>query len=451
MPTDSKPKKIEYEFGGPAGALCTTIALPIVILLLLHWAELGRLDFGFLQAFASSDKKFWEAVVESSVLCPSCSGEGRRILLKSATGAVAYFLFQVFLERALPCELVEGSPIKGDKSNRLTYRISGHLQFWVTLVGAQVAWPSWHEESQTMQFGMAPLTVLYDLYAELAFATILLCFGLSLYLYLSSFQGDRILAEGGNSGNAVYDYFIGRELNPRIGSFDWKEFCELRPGLIFWVLLNISCMIKQHNNIGYVSGSMVLINVFQGIYVWDALYQERAILTTMDITTDGFGYMLCFGDLAWLPFTYSLQAKYLVNHDPHLSYAALAAILCIHILGYSIFRGANGQKDAFRRNSDDSSVAHLKFLQTKRGTKLLTSGWWGMARKINYTGDWIMGLSWCLVCGFDSIVPYFYAIYFAILLVHRSIRDDHMCQEKYGDDWQTYKKIVPYRFIPGVV
>lgn len=28
----------------------------------------------------------------------------------------------------------------------------------------------------------------------------------------------------------------------------------------------------------------------------------------MDITTDGFGFMLAFGDLSWVPFTYSLQA-----------------------------------------------------------------------------------------------------------------------------------------------
>jgi delta14-sterol reductase len=36
---------------------------------------------------------------------------------------------------------------------------------------------------------------------------------------------------------------------------------------------------------------------------------EKAILTTMDITTDGFGFMLAFGDLAWVPFIYSLQAR----------------------------------------------------------------------------------------------------------------------------------------------
>lgn len=74
------------------------------------------------------------------------------------------------------------------------------------------------------------------------------------------------------------------------------------------------------------------------MYVWDALYMERAILTTMDITTDGFGFMLCFGDLAWVPFIYSLQARYLVDHDPHLPMWQIIVILGIHFLGYYIFR-----------------------------------------------------------------------------------------------------------------
>lgn len=36
-------------------------------------------------------------------------------------------------------------------------------------------------------------------------------------------------------GNPLYDFFMGRELNPRIAGFDLKYFCELRPGLIGWV------------------------------------------------------------------------------------------------------------------------------------------------------------------------------------------------------------------------
>ena len=49
------------------------------------------------------------------------------------------------------------------------------------------------------------------------------------------------------------------------------------------------------------------------------------------------------------------------------------------------------------------------------------------------------------------MVPYFYAIYFAILLVHCSIRDDRLCREKYGDDWDRHRLMVPYIFILGIV
>ena len=63
-----------------------------------------------------------------------------------------------------------------------------------------------------------------------------------------------------------------------------------------------------------MTAAVALVCAFHGIYVWDALWSEKAILTTMDITTDGFGFMLVFGDVTWVPFTYSLQARYLVDH-----------------------------------------------------------------------------------------------------------------------------------------
>jgi hypothetical protein len=40
---------------------------------------------------------------------------------------------------------------------------------------------------------------------------------------------------------------------------------------------------------------MALVCAFQALYVVDALWFETAILTTMDVTTDGFGFMLAFG------------------------------------------------------------------------------------------------------------------------------------------------------------
>ena len=49
-------------------------------------------------------------------------------------------------------------------------------------------------------------------------------------MYTMSFRQGAFLAEGGDSGNHIYDFYIGRELNPRLLNFDWKYFCELRPG-----------------------------------------------------------------------------------------------------------------------------------------------------------------------------------------------------------------------------
>ncbi len=143
--------------------------------------------------------------------------------------------------------------------------------------------------------------------------------------------------------------------------------------------------------------------------------------------------------------------RYLIDHDLLLSWLALAGIVAVNALVYLIFQGANSQKDAFWCNPYSAEVLHLTYLRTKCRTRLLTSGWWGLARKINYMGTWIMGLCWCMLCGFDSVMPYFYDIYFTILLVHCLVRDDHMCHEKYGNNWDRYKMIVPYRFIPGII
>ena len=59
-------------------------------------------------------------------------------------------------------------------------------------------------------------------------------------------------------------------------------------------------------------------------------------------------------------------------------------------------------------------------------------------------------MSWSLPCLFGSLLPWFYPIYFAALLIHRERRDHHLCAAKYGADWDRYCERVPYRIIPKV-
>lgn len=220
---------------------------------------------------------------------------------------LGWFAFNVFLERVLPGEIAFGAQL--EDGSKLPYRMSGHLQFWICILAMGHAYPLIEEHSSGVYSvkGFMPLQLdlIYDHYMQLIVVSVIFSFALSAYLYARSFNKGAILAKGGDTGYAIYDFFIGRELNPRIGSFDWKEFCELRPGLIGWAVINLGMAVKQYklekaySGVGSISMSMVLVVLFQGFYVWDALYMEKAILTTMDITTDGFGFMLVFGDLAW--------------------------------------------------------------------------------------------------------------------------------------------------------
>lgn len=77
----------------------------------------------------------------------------------------------------------------------------------------------------------------------------------------------------------------------------------------------------------------------------------------MDITTDGFGFMLAFGDLVFVPFTYGLQARYLAFAPIDLGLPACAAIVAVKLLGVWAFKGANIEKFDFRNGRNPKSAS----------------------------------------------------------------------------------------------
>ena len=73
---------------------------------------------------------------------------------------------------------------------------------------------------------------------------------------------------------------MGTALNPRIGSLDLKLFFEARPGMVFWMLMNLSMAAKQYELHGTVTVPMILVVGFQSIYLIDYFIHEEAVLTT---------------------------------------------------------------------------------------------------------------------------------------------------------------------------
>jgi delta14-sterol reductase/lamin-B receptor len=208
----------------------------------------------------------------------------------------------------------------------------------------------------------------------------------------------------------------------------------------------------QYQRYGEVSIAMWAVIVLQLIYVANTFWNESWLLTTIDIQQERFGWMLVFGDLVLVPMTYCLQAFYLIDHFRDPSPLWIAAVILVNAAGYAIFMGANLQKNRFRRDPENCIIwgKPARSMETERGTRLLLSGFWGLARHVNYLGDWMIALSWGLLCGFGSIIPYFYPIWFALLLVTRERRDDRWCAEKYGADWDRYREQVRWRIIPGI-
>lgn len=292
--------------------------------------------------------------------------------------------------------------------------------------------------------GLLSPTLAYEEHAGLMSVVLLLSLLLSIYLYLS---GRRRGHHG--SGALAQDWWMGVELNPSLFGLDLKLFA-LKPAMLGWLMLNLSCAAEQVRREGALSLGMAVYQVLAATYVLDYFWFEPMMLSTWDIIAENWGFMLVFGDLWWIPLAFSAQAFYLVAAPPApLSYH-LAALLCF-LLGFAIFRQSNLQKDAFKR---DPSVPIWGRVPEALGGRLLVAGWWGVLRKPNYLGDLLIALAFSLPCGSPwsatSYWPWLYPAYLLVLLLHRQQRDDHKCALKYGPLWTAYTERVPYALFPGI-
>jgi delta24(24(1))-sterol reductase len=436
-----EPSREPLEFGGSAGALAIVAGSHLVpYWLWICWSRNGGalwLPEGLL-GIGPWLTESWHLV-----------STGAAPTVEAVALYLGFLAFQALLAVVLPGPRIQGLPIPHQGGRSLTYVCNGIWAWYLTLAVVATAHLTGAFPLSRLQQGFGPLLT-----------TAIVCGDL---VAIATFAGAHLTGNAHRlSGHVVYDFFMGAWLNPRLGPLDLKMWAEIRIAWILLFLLTCSAAARQYQVHGVVSTPMLFLVLAHGLYANACHKGEECIPTTWDIFHEKWGWMLVYWNLAGVPFVYCTNAMYLAARPP-VEHGLTYTIACfaLLLLSYYVWDTAQSQRNRFRMQQRGSFVARRTFPQFSRGTlanpryletasgsKLLVDGWWAHARKIHYTADVGMALSWGLICGFDHALPYFYVTFFVGMILHRASRDVARCRAKYGADWDRYCAEVPWMFVP---
>ena len=197
---------------------------------------------------------------------------------------------------------------------------------------------------------------------------------------------------------------------------------------------------------------------FLTYYVLDYFVFERVQLYTFDVIHEKLGFKMFWGGMVVFGWLFILPLWGMAAHPSpefHSPWALiwLIAAPVLYLTGNGIARATNMQKYTFKRWPERKflGIIEPEFIQAG-DRKILCSGLWGLARHLNYFGEFVMGLAIVLAFGyFANPWSWIYLVYVVTLFTVRQREDDHYCAEKYGDEkWAEYQARVRYRIIPGI-
>lgn len=434
-----------FEFGGTPGALGLMIGFP----LLMYYMWIGATYYDGKLPMPEKG----QSMLEFAKYLVSLAYVGAFPSLKAWAIYWIFFIFEAICYVYMPGGVyADGKPLLHEGGRKLSYYCSGMQSFYVTIAAAIGLHVS----------GLFPLYTLMDEFGPIMSVAIITGFLLSFVFYFSALARG---AEHRMTGYPVYDFFMGAELNPRIlGWLDFKMFFEVRIPWYMLFLTSLGACARQWEQYGYVSGELAFLLMAHWLYANACSKAEQLIPTTWDMYYEKLGFMLTFWNLAGVPLSYCHCTVYLANHDPatyRWPRPFLAFLYISYLFAYWVWDTAGSQKNGFRSEQrgklpERKTFPQLPYRWVKNpvtipvpgADPLLCDGWYKYARKIHYTADVWFAICWALVTGFDSPLPWFYPVFFVIMIAHRASRDIHRCRERYGKAWEEYERRVPYLFIP---
>lgn len=422
-------KNNEYKYFGPHGPLLLMIALPLLVLTLVKATEFYR-DPNFTDKDLSLEK-IWNSLIGEQIFN-----------LPAFTSLVGWILIQGIFYKLLPGEEVLALPSNNSKS--LPYTLNGLSSFLSTTFAIAAIY--------MLQGNILFLWVADNLW-PLCKSGALLSLLLSIFVYVYSYRKNTTIIKSNDTKFFIYDFWMGRELNPRVFNVDLKHFFYTRVGLLGILFLSFCILIKHIDVINEVGNSQLFIFISLALYVSNSLYNESSLLTTSYVTKEGFGYMLCLESILIMPFLHTIQANYLITREVHMPTLSYYLIALLNLIGLYVMQSSNNQKEYFNRSlvSGNKMIEPSNYRIAKDGKPILFTGWWGLARHINYTGCMLMFLTISLLTKFSSIIPYTNCIYLMLVFIDRHRREESYCKNKKGSVWREYCRTVPWKFVPYIV
>lgn len=360
----------------------------------------------------------------------------------------SFAIFELILMKALPGKTFYG-PITPN-GNIPVYKANGVSALIVTLL-------TFFTASTVLK--LFPATIIYDNLGALLGALNISSLFVCALLYLKG-RFAPSSSDSGTTGNLAFDYFWGTELYPMLLGWNIKQFINCRFGMMSWSIIILSYAAKQHELYG-LSNSMFVSVGLQLIYIGKFFAWETGYFRSLDIMHDRAGFYICWGCLVWVPCIYTSPSMYLVLHPIELSSLATVVIFSLGTAAITINFLADRQRQLVRATAGNCKIwgkapqVTVARYKTEQGEEkenlLLASGWWGVARHFHYVPEIVGAFLWTVPALFTNITPYFYVIFLTLLLVHRAFRDDQRCATKYGEHWDEYCNLVPYKIVPFLI